>query len=112
MDMFVKHSRYVRFITLMIPLFLAFMGMRVPDFTRPQTPKPMRRAVLDKAPAQTALESVVKIDVAPFLANQHTFVLLAVEEYVPEVQPIYAPVPLLSLSPFPPRAPPASPFFA
>jgi len=112
MSMFVKHSRYIRFITFIIPLFLAFMGMRTPDFSRPHKPKPMRRAVLDKAPAQTVLESVVKVDVAPFLASQYTLVLLVAEEYIPEVQPIHLPVPRLTRSPFPPRAPPVSPTLA
>jgi hypothetical protein len=110
--MFEKHNRYIRFITLMVPLFLVFMGMRVPDFSRPHKPKPMRRAVLDKAQAQTVQESIVKINVTPFLASQHTFVLIAAEEYIPEVQPTHLPVPLLSRSPFPPRAPPVLPSLA
>jgi hypothetical protein len=106
--MFAKQSRCIRFITLIVPLFLVFMGMRVPDFSHPHKPKPMRRAVLDKTQVKTVFQSVVKIEVAPFLTTPHTFALLATEDYLPEVHPIYSPVPLLLLRPFPPRAPPVS----
>lgn len=109
MYMFAKQSRYIRFISLMIPLFLVFMGMRVPDFSRPHKPKPMRRAVLDKTQVKTVFQSVVKIAVDPFLTTPHTFAFLATEDYFPEVHPIYSQVPLLLLSPFPPRAPPVAP---
>lgn len=106
MDTFAKHNRFIRIITLIIPLFLVFMGMRVPDFSRPQKPKPMRRAVLDKTPVQKVLQSVVKIDIAPITIPAHDLTFLATEDYYPEAHIIYSPVPLLSLSPFPPRAPP------
>ncbi|NTW88622.1 MAG: hypothetical protein HGB26_05765 [Desulfobulbaceae bacterium] len=110
--MFVKHSRYLRFIILLIPLFLVFFGMKVPDFSRPQKPKPMRRAVLDKTPVKTVLQSIVKIDIDPCITSLPTIVFLATEEYFPEASPIHSPVHLLSRSPFPPRAPPASPTLA
>lgn len=112
MNMFVKHSRYIRLTTLMIPFFLVFMGMRVPDFSRPHKPKPMRRAVLDKPLVQTVLQSVGKIDADPFLTSPHTFVFLATEEYSTEVHPISSPSHFLSLSLFPPRAPPVVPSLA
>jgi hypothetical protein len=112
MNMFVKHSRYIRFIILIIPLFLVLFGMKVPDFSRPHKPKPMRRAVLDKTPAKTALQSIVKIEIDPCITSLTTILLLATEEYSPEVHPIFSPVSLLLLSPFPPRAPPASPTLA
>ena len=113
MNMFAKHSRYIRFVTLMIPLFLIFMGMRVPDFSRPHKPKPMRRAILDKTPAHTVLQSIVKVDVdSCCILSQPTLVTLAIEEHSTEVSPVFLPVPLLLQSPFPPRAPPVSPILA
>ncbi len=113
MKMFVKHSHYIRFITLMIPLFLVFMGMRVPDFSRPQKPKPMRRAVLDKTPVHNVLQSIVKkIDVDPCIPILPVFEFFATEVYSNEVHTVFLPVPLLSLTPFPPRAPPVSPTLA
>ena len=113
MNMFAKHSRSVRFVTLMIPLFLVFMGMRVPDFSRPHKPKPMRRAVLDKAPAHNVLQSIVKVTVDPCcIASLPSIFFLVTEEYSPNGHPLFSPVPFLSLSPFPPRAPPATPNLA
>jgi len=109
MSMFAKHSRCIRFITFMIPLFLVFVGMRVPDFSRPHKPKPMRRAVLENTSARTIVQSVVKIDVDPVIANLPTLVFLPTEDFSPAVHPVYLPVPLLSLSPLPPRAPPVLP---
>lgn len=108
MYMFEKHSRCIRYITLLIPLLLACVGMRVPDFSRSHNPKPMRRAVLDKSSARTIAQSVVKVAVEPVILSQHTFVFLPTEVYSPESHSIYLPVPLLSLSPFPPRAPPTT----
>lgn len=110
--MFVKHKRYIRFITLMIPLFLVFMGMRVPDFSRPHKPKPMRGAVLDETTGQNVLQSIVKIDGDSCITTLPPTPPLAAKEYHPEVRSIHSPDPLLSLSPFPPRAPPASPALA
>ena len=112
MNMLAKHSRYFRFIILIIPLFLIFTGMKVPDVSRPHKPKPMRQAVLDKTPGQTVLQSVVKIDIDPVITTPYTFVILATEEYFPEALPSFSSVPLLTLSPFPPRAPPPSPVLA
>ena len=90
----------------MVPLFLVFVGMRVPDLSRPHKPKPMRRAVLENTSARSIVQSVVKNNLDPVITNLPTLVFLATEEYIPEAQPIYLSVPLLSLSPFPPRAPP------
>ncbi|MBW4055109.1 MAG: hypothetical protein HIU83_06865 [Proteobacteria bacterium] len=103
-----KHSRCILFVTFMIPLFLVFAGTRVPDFSHPHSPKPMRRAVLDKTPVQTVLQSVVKIDVDPCIVAVPSLAFLVSEEPSPEMHHAHAPVPLLSPSPFPPRAPPAS----
>lgn len=108
MSLFAKHSQVVRFIILLIPLFLVFAGMRVPDFSRPQKPKPMRRAVLDKSSARTIVQAVVKVDVAPVIISQTNLVFLPAVHFSPEAHPVYLPVPLLSLSPLPPRAPPAA----
>jgi hypothetical protein len=108
MSMFAKHSRCIRFITLLIPLFLVCVGTRVPDFSRPHKPKPLRRAVLDKSSARTIAQSVVKVAVDPVITNHPTLALLSAVDFLPEVHPIYLPVPLLSLSPLPPRAPPVS----
>lgn len=111
MRMSVKDNRcsYIRFLPLIIPLFLVFMGMRVPDLSRPQKPKPMRRAVLDKTQAQTVLQSVAKIEVdSDIITGLNTLVLPSTEEAYAEVHSIRASIPLLLLSPFPPRAPPAA----
>jgi hypothetical protein len=90
----------------MIPIFLVVMGIRVPDFSRPHIPKPMRRAVLDKTPAKTVLQHVAKVVLDPCIINTPAIVAIVTEEYRSEVPPIYLPVPLLLLTPFPPRAPP------
>ena len=102
-----KHSCCIRFIVLLIPLFLVFVGMRVPDFSRPHKPKPMRRAVLDKTPVRTVLQSIVKIHIDPVIATPLIIVFAPAEEYSPEAPPIRSSVPLLALNPLPPRAPPA-----
>jgi hypothetical protein len=84
------------------------MGMKVPDFSRPQKPKPMRRAVLDKTPVQKVLQSVVKVDIDPITITSHNLTFLTTGDYYAEAHIIYSPVPLLLLCPFPPRAPPVS----
>ncbi len=96
----------------MIPLFLVFAGMRVPDLARPHKPKPMRRAVLENTTSRTIVQSVVKNDVDPVTTNLPVPVLLPTEEYLPEAEPIHVSVPPLSLSPFLPRPPPATTPFA
>ena len=107
MSVFVKHGRWIRFIALMIPLFLICLGMRVPDFSRPHKPKPLRRAVLEKTSARTIVQqSVVKSDLDPVTISPPTIVPLPAEEYSPVAHPVYLPVPLLSLRPLSPRAPP------
>ena len=108
MSMFAKHSRYIRFITLLIPFFLVCVGTRVPDFSRPHKPKPLRRAVLEKTSARTIVHSVVKSDLDPVTTSQPTLVLLPAEKYSPVTHPVYLPVPLLSLSPQSPRGPPVA----
>jgi hypothetical protein len=85
MIFFVKHSRRIRFITFMIPIFLVFMGVRVPDLSRPHRPKSMRSAVLDKTSAHTVLKSIVTIHVVPCITNPPALVLPATVEYFPEV---------------------------
>lgn len=107
-----KYSQYIRCVILVMPLFLVFMGIRHPDFTRPNKPKPMRRAVLDKTPVNKVLQSIVKVETIPCIINPPIFVIPTPEDYSPEVQEIHLPVPLLLQSPFPPRAPPALPSFA
>jgi len=108
MRLIAKHNRYIRLVAILIPLFLVFVGIRVPDLSRPHKPKPMRRAVLENTTARTIVQSVVKNDIDPVTTNLTTLVLLPTEEYIPEAQPIYVSVPLWSLSPFPPRAPPVT----
>ncbi len=108
MSMCVKHSRCILFIALMIPLFLVFAGMRVPDFSHPHSPKPMRGAVLDKTSVQTVLQAAVKIDVDPCIVTVPSLAFLVSEEPFPEMYHAHASVTLLSPSPFPPRAPPVS----
>jgi len=108
MGMFEKHSCCLRYITLLIPLFLVCVGTRVPDLSRPHKPKPMRRAVLEKTSARTIVQSVVKFAADPAITSQPLPVIFPAEAYSPEVHPVYLSVPLLSLSPLPPRAPPVS----
>ncbi|MDD2582479.1 MAG: hypothetical protein PHR66_10855 [Desulfuromonadaceae bacterium] len=104
-----NRCNYIRFLPLIIPLFLVFLGMRVPDLSRPQKPKPMRLAVLDKTPVETVLQSVTKIEVDPDIATGLTTLALpATEEAYAETDFIRASIPLLLLSQFPPRAPPAA----
>src|SRR5512133_1440226 len=112
MSLFDTHSRCIRFITLVIPLFLISAGMRVPDFTQPQKPKPVRRAVLEKTSSRTIADSFVKVAVGPVITSHHALVFHAADDFSPEAHPVYLPVPLLSLSPLAPRAPPASSSFA
>lgn len=106
MSVFVKHGRWIRFIALMIPMFLVCLGMRVPDFSRPHKPKPLRRAVLEKTSARTIVQSAVKTELDPVATSQPILVSLPAEAYSPVTHPVYLPVPLLSQSPLPPRAPP------
>src|SRR5450631_4014430 len=108
MSMFVKHSRCIRFCTVVVPVFMVFVGAKAPDFTRPLKPKPVRRAVLEKTSARTIVQSVVKTDIYPVITNLPALVFLSTEEYSPEAYPIHSHVPHLSLRPLSPRAPPLS----
>ena len=110
MRLFLQHSRYIRIITLMIPIFLAFMGMRVPDFSRPHKPKPMRRAVLDKTPTSDIQQSIVKADLDPCILPLTATIAFVSEEYSPDEHIVRSASPLLLLRPFPPRAPPVQIF--
>lgn len=107
MKKFAYYTRFARFIVFLIPLFLVFMGIKVPDFSRPHKPKPMRRAMLDKTPSRTIVESAVKVDVDPVLPLQPVTIALAVLEFPLEAEAGYLPAPQLSVTPLPPRAPPA-----
>ena len=110
MNMFAKHGRSFHFITLLIPLFLAFVGMKVTDLSRQHKPKPMRRAVLDRIPSRTIVHSVVKVAEDPVTAIQLNLVFRPATGTSSEAPPHnYLPVPQLSLSPSPPRAPPGLP---
>lgn len=108
MSVSIKHIRYIRYITLMIPLFLVFMGMKVPDLSRPHKPRPMRAAVLDKTPVQTVMQSITKIDIDPVITNQFALVFLAAEKYSPAPPTSHPFIPFLPLSPLPARAPPTN----
>lgn len=111
MTLRVTHSRCIRFITLLIPLFMVFVGMRVPDFSRPHKPKPMRRAILDNKSARSIEQSIVKIAVDPFITTPLNLVFLSSDKFVPEALPKHLSVSLLLLSLLPSRAPPlVSPF--
>lgn len=112
MSMFAKHSRCIRFLTVVVPLFMVFVGMKAPDFSRPLKPKPMRRAVLEKTSARTIVQSVVKTDPDPVIPSPPALIFLSTEEHPPEAHAIHWPVPLLSLRPLSSRAPPASNPFA
>lgn len=101
--------RDLRFVSLMIPLFLLFVGMRVPDLSHPHKPKPMARAVMEKTSARTVLQTIAKVDLDPVAPNQFTLDYRDTEEHSPELPPCHAPVPILSLAAFPPRAPPTPP---
>jgi hypothetical protein len=92
----------------MVPLFMVFVGIKAPDFSRPLKPKPMRRAVLEKSTARTIVQSVVKTALDPVVSNQPDLVFLPTEEHFPETHPVRWPVPLLPLRPLSPRAPPAA----
>lgn len=106
MNLFAKHNRWIHFVVLIIPFFLVFSGMRVPDLSRPQKPKPLRRAVLSKMPVEAVHKSIVKIDVDPFIVNPLPHVDPETEKFSREVRFHRSPIQLLSLSPLPPRAPP------
>ena len=106
--MFTKYSRCIRFITLIIPLFLVCVGMKVPGFSRTHKPKPIRRAILGKTSARTVVQSVEKIDLDPVITNPPTLFFLSTEEHSPEAPSIHSSVSLLALSSLPPRGPPAS----
>ena len=103
-----KHNRWVRLIVLLVPVFLAFWGMKVPDLSGPQKPKPLRRAVLAKTPVQSAKLCTLKIAVEPLLSSTHSFTIPLVESKLTVQSPlsltIPAPTPPLLLS----RAPPES----
>jgi len=101
-----KHRLFVRFVIFMIPLFLLFVGIRLPDFSRLQKPKPMRRAILENKNVQNFQEAIKKITLEPITINQAT----------PKVTPQYRHVSqpradqfvqrFLPAIPLPPRAPP------
>lgn len=102
------HTRYLRCISLVIPLFLVMVGMWVPDLSRPSKPKPLRRAVLDKTPTRSPHSSTAKNTVDPFITSQPTFEVIVSENHFPEAAPLRSPTPALPLVPSSPRAPPAT----
>ena len=108
MSMFVKHGRWIRFLTVVVPVFMVFVGMKAPDFSRPLKPKPMRRAILEKTSARTIVQSVVKIEADPAITTPTPLDFLSTEEYSPEAVSDSSSVPLLSLKPLSSRAPPLS----
>ena len=107
MHLLLKHNRLIRGIILVIPLFLAVIGMRVPDFSRPHKPKPMRRAVLENASARTIVQSIVKADIVPVIPEQFVNISPNPEISFIEDARTYSSISLLALNPLPPRAPPA-----
>lgn len=101
------HSRYIRLVTILIPLFLVCLGMKVPDLSRPHKPKPVRRAVLDKTPAQVIKDSVAKVAVTPAIPGSSTVIVPpAVLAYLIAATEIYVSVSYERATPLPPRAPP------
>lgn len=108
MNQALKQMRRLRFVSLIIPVFLLSAGMRAPDLSHPHKPKPMARAVMEKTTARTVLQAIAKIDIDPVTTNQLILDFLATGEHAPELQPYHPPVPILSLAAFPPRAPPTS----
>lgn len=106
MGFVLKHSRLIRGIILVIPLFLVVIGMRVPDISRPHKPKPSRRAVLDKTTSRTIVQSVVKAEIAPVIPAQLNYNVPIPEVSTTETAQVYSSLSLLSLNPLPPRAPP------
>jgi len=107
MNLLLKHNRLIRSIILVIPLFLAVVGMRVPDISRPHKPKPLRRAVLEHTSSRTIVQSVVKADIVPVVPEQ--FVNISPNPQISFIEDAktYSSISLLALNPLPPRAPPA-----
>ena len=103
-----KHLRHLRFLALLIPLFMVCAGMKVPDLSRPQKPKPIWRAVLEETSTKTEKHSFAKLDLDPVIPSIPPLGLRAAEQHSTEALPQQSPLTFLSVSPLPPRAPPAS----
>ena len=107
---FNHHTRFVRFVVFLIPVFLIFLGIRLPDLSQPHKPKPIRRAILEKSPARSLLasvKSVCKVNIDPFFLVHEINVAPSVLEFPLEAKTDYQLAPQLSATPFPPRAPPS-----
>ena len=103
---FNKNIPRIRFITLIIPFFLVFLGMKVPDFSTPHKPKPIRRAVLNKTPIQESKQSIVKITLEPVTPSFGALVFFDTVKQSLHVQSVHTSIPVLTLSALPPRASP------
>ena len=63
------HKQLTILVTFFVACSLLFIGMRVPDLTRPHRPKPSQRAVIE-SPVETSQQGVTKsVDLFAIMAK-------------------------------------------
>ncbi len=107
MPFLVRHNRSLRYVAYMIPLFLLFVGIRLPEFSRPHKPKPMRRAMLENKNVRIFQEAIVKIHLEPVVLDKESTKFITTCWYTSTPLPALFYQPFLSITPLPSRAPPA-----
>lgn len=107
MKLFLTNNyRCIRFVTCMIPFILLFWGIRVPDFSCPQKPKPMRRAMLENKKVLSIQKAHVKKHLEPVIINHTVSEAITACRYTSEPQKFHSSRSFLTILPLPPRAPP------
>jgi len=102
-----RHHVTRHLIVFTLPLFLMFFGVKAPNISRPQKPKPMRRAVLEapaEKPLQQALVKQCDEPAALMCAIRQAPLPVSLPPSFPVVLPFISFLLLLRLST--PRAPP------
>ena len=61
------------FVALSIPIFLVFLGMRVPNLSRPHRPRPLNRAVIQTQTGTFEIEALSNLSIDPVIFDDYFF---------------------------------------
>jgi hypothetical protein len=71
MHIFSSHRFATIFVALSIPIFLVFLGMRVPNLTRPHKPRPLNRAVIQVQTSIFQIEASSNLSIDPVILDDY-----------------------------------------
>jgi hypothetical protein len=99
------------FIALSIPLFLVFLGMRVPNLSRPHRPRPLNRAVIQAQTSSFEIEASSNISIDPVIYDNYFLTARLPASSHLNIVTASAHPPHLTFWSIASRAPPSSIFF-